>query len=95
MSLIVIGLNHRTAPLELLERMNVPDTQVPKALHDLCSREHISEAMVLSTCNRAEVSLRKVDLAVELQILSFYQQRKTASDRVAQVAADAAAPRAT
>jgi redox-sensing transcriptional repressor len=43
----------------------------------------------------AEVSLRKVDLAVELQILSFYQQRKTASDRVAQVAAEAAAPRAT
>jgi glutamyl-tRNA reductase len=54
-SLVVIGLNHRTAPLELLERMNVPDGQVPKALHDLCSREHISEAMVLSTCNRAEV----------------------------------------
>jgi glutamyl-tRNA reductase len=54
-SVIVIGLNHRTAPLELLERMTVPDVQVPKALHDLYSREHISEAMVLSTCNRAEV----------------------------------------
>jgi redox-sensing transcriptional repressor len=40
----------------------------------------------------AEVSLRKVDLAVELQILSFYQQRRTASDRMAQVAAEAAAP---
>jgi redox-sensing transcriptional repressor len=39
----------------------------------------------------ADVSLRKVDLAVELQILSFYQQRKTASDRVAQVVAEAAA----
>ena len=55
MSLVVIGLNHRTAPLELLERMNVPEAQAPKALHDLCGREHISEAMVLSTCNRAEV----------------------------------------
>jgi glutamyl-tRNA reductase len=54
-SVVVIGLNHRTAPLELLERMTVPDVQVPKALHDLYSREHISEAMVLSTCNRAEV----------------------------------------
>jgi glutamyl-tRNA reductase len=54
-SLVVIGLNHRTAPLDLLERMSVPDAQAPKALHDLCSREHISEAMVLSTCNRAEV----------------------------------------
>jgi glutamyl-tRNA reductase len=54
-SLVVIGLNHRTAPLQLLERMNVTDALVPKALHDLCSREHISEAMVLSTCNRVEV----------------------------------------
>jgi glutamyl-tRNA reductase len=54
-SVVVIGLNHRTAPLELLERMNVADGQLPKALHDLCGREHISEAMVLSTCNRAEV----------------------------------------
>jgi glutamyl-tRNA reductase len=54
-SVVVIGLNHRTAPLDLLERMNVPDGQLAKALHDLCSREHISEAMVLSTCNRAEV----------------------------------------
>jgi glutamyl-tRNA reductase len=54
-SVVVIGLNHRTAPLDLLERMSVADGQVAKALHDLCSREHISEAMVLSTCNRAEV----------------------------------------
>lgn len=55
MSVVVIGLNHRTAPLELLERMAIGDGQLPKALHDLTSREHISEAMVLSTCNRTEV----------------------------------------
>jgi glutamyl-tRNA reductase len=54
-SVVVIGLNHRTAPLELLERMSIADGQLPKALHDLCTREHISEAMVLSTCNRTEV----------------------------------------
>jgi glutamyl-tRNA reductase len=54
-SVVVIGLNHRTAPLELLERMAVPDGQLPKALHDLVSREHLSEALVLSTCNRTEV----------------------------------------
>ncbi|HZA75754.1 MAG TPA: glutamyl-tRNA reductase [Acidimicrobiales bacterium] len=55
MSVVVIGLNHRTAPLELLERMSVADGQLPKALHDLRTREHISEALVLSTCNRTEV----------------------------------------
>ena len=55
MSVVVIGLNHRTAPLDLLERMAVADGQLPKALHDLCTREHVSEALVLSTCNRTEV----------------------------------------
>jgi glutamyl-tRNA reductase len=54
-SVVVIGLNHRTAPLDLLERMAVGDGQLPKALHDLCSRPNLSEALVLSTCNRTEV----------------------------------------
>jgi glutamyl-tRNA reductase len=54
-SVVVIGLNHRTAPLDLLERMTVGDGQLPKALLDLCTREHISESLVLSTCNRTEV----------------------------------------
>jgi len=54
-SVVVIGLNHRTAPLDLLERMAVSDGQLPKALHDLCTRPNISEALVLSTCNRTEV----------------------------------------
>jgi glutamyl-tRNA reductase len=54
-SVVVIGLNHRTAPLELLERMAVDDVELAKALHDLCTREHVSEALVLSTCNRTEV----------------------------------------
>jgi glutamyl-tRNA reductase len=54
-SVVVIGLNHRTAPLDLLERMSVADAQLPKALHDLTAREHVSEALVLSTCNRTEV----------------------------------------
>jgi glutamyl-tRNA reductase len=54
-SVVVIGLNHRTAPLDLLERMAIGDGQMAKALHDLTTREHISEALVLSTCNRTEV----------------------------------------
>jgi glutamyl-tRNA reductase len=54
-SLVAIGLNHRTVPLELLERMTIDDTRLPKALHDVSSREHVSEAVVLSTCNRTEI----------------------------------------
>ncbi|MEE2769057.1 MAG: glutamyl-tRNA reductase [Actinomycetota bacterium] len=55
MSVVVVGLNHRTVPLDLFERMTVPLERVPKALADLTSREHITEAVVLSTCNRIEV----------------------------------------
>ena len=55
MSVVVIGLNHRSTPLDLLERMTIGDAGLQKALHDLVSREDVSEAVVLSTCNRTEV----------------------------------------
>jgi glutamyl-tRNA reductase len=54
-SVVVIGLNHRSTPLDLLERMTIGDAALPKALHDVISREDVSEAVVLSTCNRTEV----------------------------------------
>ena len=55
MSVVVIGLNHRSVPLDLLERMTIDDSRLPKALHDVAAREHVSEAVVLSTCNRTEI----------------------------------------
>ena len=55
MAVVVVGLNHRTVPLEILERMAVRDAQQPKALHDLLSREHLTEAVVVSTCMRTEI----------------------------------------
>jgi glutamyl-tRNA reductase len=55
MSVVVVGLSHRTAPLELLERMAVPEERLPKALADLVARDFVSEAVVLSTCHRVEV----------------------------------------
>lgn len=58
MSLVVVGLNHRNAPVDLLERMAVPGKALPKALHALAAREHLAEAVLLSTCNRTEVYVR-------------------------------------
>lgn len=55
MSVVVVGLNHRTVPLALLERVTIDDARLPKALHDVLSHDHVSEAVVLSTCNRTEV----------------------------------------
>lgn len=55
MSLVAIGLNHRTVPLEILEKLTVPESRLPKALADVHARDNVSEAVVLSTCNRTEV----------------------------------------
>ena len=55
MSVVVVGLNHRTVPLDVLERMTVNDARLPKALYDLRTRPNLSEAVVLSTCNRTEI----------------------------------------
>lgn len=55
MPVVVIGVNHRTAPLEVLEAMTVGDAALGKTLHGLLTKEHVSEAVVLSTCNRTEV----------------------------------------
>lgn len=57
MSLVVIGANHRTAPLELLERMVINGDDLPKFLHSLSEAPDVSEAVVLATCNRTEVYL--------------------------------------
>jgi glutamyl-tRNA reductase len=54
-SVVVVGLNHRTVPLEVLERMTVSDAHLPKALSDLRSRDNLGEAVLLSTCMRTEV----------------------------------------
>jgi glutamyl-tRNA reductase len=54
-SVVVVGLNHRTVPLDVLERMTVDDARLPKALYDLRTRPNLSEAVVLSTCNRTEI----------------------------------------
>ena len=55
MSVVVVGLNHRSVPLEVLERMSVPPARLPKALADLRARDHVNEALILSTCMRTEL----------------------------------------
>ena len=55
MSIVVIGVNHRTAPIDLLERVSVSGPELAKAITGLVSRANIREAAVLSTCNRTEV----------------------------------------
>ena len=55
MSLVAIGVNNRTMPLDLFERVTLTSERLPKALADIRARDNVSEAVVLSTCNRTEV----------------------------------------
>ena len=55
MSIVVIGVNHRTGPIDLLERVAIPGEALGKVITGLVSRANIREAAVLSTCNRTEV----------------------------------------
>ncbi|WP_410656754.1 glutamyl-tRNA reductase [Amycolatopsis sp. lyj-112] len=55
MSVLAVGLSHRSAELNTLERVAVPATDVTKVLHELQQAEHVSEAILVSTCNRIEV----------------------------------------
>lgn len=53
--LLVLGVNHRTAPVEVRERLAYQRQELPGALRRLLQREGIGEALLLSTCNRTEV----------------------------------------
>src|SRR3954462_9343610 len=55
MSVLVVGLSHRTAPVSLLERAAVPADALRKTLDELHRAESVSEVLLLSTCNRIEV----------------------------------------
>src|SRR3954469_897764 len=55
MHLLLVGINHRTAPVELRERVDFQARGLHDALRALTERRSAREAVVVSTCNRAEV----------------------------------------
>jgi len=55
MTVLVVGLSHRTAPVSVLERTAVPVDDIRKTVEELHRAETISEVLLLSTCNRVEV----------------------------------------
>ena len=72
MKLLLTGLNHRTAPVEVRERLAFEDKALPQALDDLKRRPGLLEGMILSTCNRVEVAVTADEQAdVESAVESF------------------------
>jgi len=55
MSVVVIGLSHRTSPVEVRERFAFKEQQIPVAMEELRQRGLATESVILSTCNRVEL----------------------------------------
>ncbi|MEH2278724.1 MAG: glutamyl-tRNA reductase [Nostoc sp.] len=55
MNIAVVGLSHKTAPVEVREKLSIPEPQIESAIAHLVSYPHIDEVAILSTCNRLEI----------------------------------------
>jgi glutamyl-tRNA reductase len=71
MNLLLTGLNHRTAPVDLRERLDIPEDSVAEVTHLLLELPGVEEAMVLSTCNRVEILVAHRAGAAEPDIERF------------------------
>lgn len=55
MTLVAFGINHKTAPVDIREKVSFAPEKIPHALKDLTSNSDFNEAAILSTCNRTEI----------------------------------------
>ena len=55
MNLLIVGINHTSAPVEMREQVAFTPEQLVDALNDLAHHANLSEVAILSTCNRTEV----------------------------------------
>jgi glutamyl-tRNA reductase len=77
-SLLLLGVNHTTAPIEVRERLAIPLARLADATRTLAHRPGIQEALILSTCNRVELltvqeTSSTEDLAVLPRTLNFLE----------------------
>lgn len=77
MKLLLTGVSHKTAPVEIRECLAFREDSLPEALRDLKSREGVTEALILSTCNRVEITVTTDDDAdPRAMVDEFLRDRK-------------------
>ena len=76
MGLVLVGLNHETAPVELREQVGINGEELDGVLHGLMGRAELRELVVLSTCNRTElIAFAGDDDEGESTLVSFLAER--------------------
>ncbi len=73
MMLLAIGLNHKTAPVQIRERVAFSPERLPEVLRHLTAEQAVSEAAILSTCNRTEL-LCNVDSGDSAVIIDWFRR---------------------
>jgi glutamyl-tRNA reductase len=73
MTIVLVGVNHKTAPVELRERLAIPPEQLADAMRSLAGVAGVHEGMILSTCNRVELVACQ-DAPTAEHLLSFFQR---------------------
>jgi len=72
MNLILIGMNHKTAPLEIRERLSLACGDNVNPLIEILNISQIKEAIYLSTCNRVEVLTHAMDEKIAVEKLKTF-----------------------
>ena len=80
MKLLITGVSHKTAPVEVRERLAFREESLPAALADLRRRDGVAEAVILSTCNRVEITVTTEDNSDPQAIVDAFLTEQKAMD---------------
>ncbi len=72
MHIVVVGLSHRTAPVEVREKLSIPDSSIQDSLISLKNASEILEVSILSTCNRLEIYTLVKDVNIGLSSIKDF-----------------------
>ena len=76
MNIVVVGLSHKTASVEVREKLSIPEAQIEDAIARLRSYPHIEEIAIISTCNRLEIYAVAIDLEQGVKEISQFLAEK-------------------
>jgi glutamyl-tRNA reductase len=72
MNIAVVGLSHKTASVEIREKLSIPEAKVESVTQELLSYPHIEEVAILSTCNRLEIYIVATETGQGVQEVSQF-----------------------
>ena len=75
MHIVVVGLSHRTAPVEVREQLSIPDSSIQGSLTKLKNASEILEVSILSTCNRLEIYSLVKDVDIGLSSIKVFMSQ--------------------